>query len=76
MLLRQRGIRGEIGKSLNAYRKTTMGTFFENSRKSEQRDLPHWKSELANSKSELIFRLNQNFLEWCHPSKSAFSFFN
>lgn len=75
MTLRQRNVKGEIGKTLNAYRQVTMGTFFENTRKSEQRTLPHWKSELANNKSELIFRLNQNFLEWCHPSQRTLSLF-
>lgn len=76
MLLRERGVKKSIGPYLISFRKSCMGGFFESTRKNEQSGLPNWKSDLANSKSELIFRINQSFLEWCHPKMGKSKIYN
>lgn len=66
LLLRQRGLPLCVSAHLTEFRRNAMGGYFENVEVSKQVTIPNWFSELANSRTQMIYLINKDFLDWCH----------
>lgn len=64
LLLRERGVSGDITKPLLFYRSAVMGSYFETVDFKKQMDVPNRRADISNSRSELNFEIEKIYLGW------------
>lgn len=64
VLTRNRGITFSFSPYLIAYRKAIMGDHFETTEFLKQLEIPDRKSDIANTRSELHFRIQSAYIDW------------
>lgn len=64
ILMKNKGITFDFTPYLIAYRKAVMGDHFETEQYKKQLEIPDRKSDIANSRSELHFRITKSYIDW------------
>lgn len=64
LLIKDRGVQTSLSHYINAYRKAVMGDYFETVEFKKQLSIPDRRSDIANSRSELSFRVSQTYFNW------------
>lgn len=64
LLLREKGIQTGLSSYLTAYKKAVMGDYFETTEFKKQLEIPDRRSDIANGRSELSFRISQTYYTW------------
>lgn len=66
LLLRSKGLNIDLEQYVVQYRKAIMGGYFETLDFKKQVEIPDRRSDIANARSELKFRLDKIHSDWAH----------